>query len=506
MLKALVHAASALLLISFSTLAVPVSAETPDEIISVEHWSIYGTNHRFVRDATIPGGTAVKLPARAVPGDEWASAASVPLRAAKAGQLVRTFFWVRADLPAKVPVMLLAKDAPYPSFARTVLDVTPAWQRVVVSGTAPSDFDAGSQLLSVRFGNTSADILLGPVLLATGRPSEARVNAAFASFRPAWVPEDISIPSDPGVILAGTLWTPIGHGPGPFPTVVLLHGSGPAQRDGVGPFTERLLGDGIAVLEYDKRGVGQSTGKYVDTLQNMESDAAAAVRFLRARPEVDAKRIALVGHSQGGAVAPAVAAQDPTIAAVVMFAGPVAPPVPPGPGHEINFIILKNILSKAGADPAAIQQLSEAAERLFEAETHNSPPSQIAELREAVIRGYIACRFNRPQAEGALATLSSIVLEAFNAHFAETLQRVGAPVLALYASKDANVLTPSHMPDAKAALANNRDATVVEIADVDHFFRHVERVSALEKAYPGSIGAPEVIKLVGDWLDARLHP
>jgi pimeloyl-ACP methyl ester carboxylesterase len=307
-------------------------------------------------------------------------------------------------------------------------------------------------------------------------------------------------------VLAGTLWTPIGHGPGPFATVLVLHGSGPAQRDGVSPFTERLLDDGIAVLEYDKRGVGQSTGKYVDTLQNMESDAAAAVRFLRSRAEVDPRRIALVGHSQGGAVAPAVAAKDAGIAAVVMFAGPVAPPFSPGPGHEINFIVLKNVLSKAGADPAAIQQLSEAAERLFEAETHNSPPSQIAQLREAVIQGYIACRFSRPQAEGALATLSSIVLEAFEAHFAETLAKVHAPVLALYGSEDENVPTSQHMPAAKAALSTNRDAKIVEIADVDHRFRHVKNVSALEKSYLGPFAAPELIKLTGDWLDARLHP
>jgi pimeloyl-ACP methyl ester carboxylesterase len=269
---------------------------------------------------------------------------------------------------------------------------------------------------------------------------------------------------------------------------------------------ERLLGDGIAVLEYDKRGVGQSTGQFVDTLNNMETDAAAAVRYLRTRPEVDPRRIALVGHSQGGAVAPAVAAKDPAIAAVIMFAGPAAPPFPPGPGHEINLVIMKDMLAKAGADPAAIKQVSDAAERLFEAEARNSPQSDIAPLREAVIAGFIACRFNRPQAEGALATLNSIFLEAWNVRFAETLAEVRAPVLALYGSKDQNVLTPRDMPAAKAALAANRDATVVEIAGVDHWFRHVTNVSDLEKRYLGSIAAPEAIKLAGDWLDAHLRP
>ena len=321
-----------------------------------------------------------------------------------------------------------------------------------------------------------------------------------------WLAKGVRIASDAGVDLAGTLYVPLGHGRGPFPIVLLLHGSGPAQREAISPFTQRLLGDGIAVLEYDKRGVGQSTGQFVDTLKNMETDAAAAVRFLTTRPEVDPKRIALVGHSQGGAVAPAVAAQDPEVAAVVMFAGPVAPPVPPSPGHEINLVILKDMLARGGAEPAAISQVSDAAERLFEAEVRKGPESEIAPLRQAVIEGFIACKFSRAQAEGALATLNSIVLEAFNSQFEETLARVRAPVLALFASDDVDVVTSRNMPAAKAALSGNRDATVVEIADVDHWFRHVKNVAALEKSYAGSIAAPEVIKLVGDWLDQHLHP
>jgi pimeloyl-ACP methyl ester carboxylesterase len=333
----------------------------------------------------------------------------------------------------------------------------------------------------------------------------AAVPLSAAAAQHQWPAKDVQIPSTRDVVLAGTLHLPHA-GRGPFPAAILLGGSGPGQRGGVSPFMERLLGDGIAVLEYDKRGNGQSTGQFVDTLKNMESDAAAAVRYLRARPEVDPKRIALVGHSQGGAVAPAVAAGDSGIAAVVMFAAPVAAPVPPGPGHEINLVIMKDMLAKAGAGWAAIKQVSDAAERLFEAETHNAPRSEVAPLREAVIQGFIACKFNRPQAEGALATLNSIVLEAFNAHFAQTLARVRAPVLALFASDDVHVVTARNMPAARAALAANRDATVIEVADVDHWFRHVKNVSALEKGYRGSIAAPEVIKLAADWLDAHLRP
>ncbi|MDP9423136.1 MAG: alpha/beta fold hydrolase [Pseudomonadota bacterium] len=310
--------------------------------------------------------------------------------------------------------------------------------------------------------------------------------------------DEVRIPSDPGVVLAGTLRTPTR--PGPFPTILLIGGSGPGQRGGLSPLMERLLGDGIAVLEYDKRGVGQSTGDFVDSLRNMETDAAAAVRYLRSRSNIDANRIALIGHSQGGAVAPAVAAKDPGIAAVVMLAGPAAP-VKPG---KVNLIIMKEMLAKAGAAPAAIQQVAEASDRLFEAQARKAPLSEIVPLQEAVIQGFIACKFTRPQAEGALVTLNSIVVEAWNARFDRTLASLRTPVLALYASEDEHVSTPDELPAAKAALAANPDAKVVEIADVNHSFHRVKKAGDL-KSDQGTM-VSEVIEMVGDWLTARLQP
>ena len=313
-----------------------------------------------------------------------------------------------------------------------------------------------------------------------------------------WLADKVRIPSDPGVVLAGTLRTPTR--PGPFPAVLLLGGSGPGQRGGTSPLMERLLADGIAVLEYDKRGVGQSTGDFVDSLRNMETDAAAAVRYLRSRSDMDTSRIALIGHSQGGAVAPALAARDPAIAAVVMLAGPV---VPPKPG-KVNLIIMKDMLAKAGAAPAAIQQVAEASDRLFEAEARKAPPSEIAPLEEAVIQGFIACKFTRRGAEGALATLKSIVFEAWNRRFDQTLASLRTPVLALYASEDEHVSTPDELPAAKAALAANPDAKVVEIADVNHGFHRVKNLGDLKPDQSRTM-VLEVIDMVGDWLTARLH-
>ncbi|MGE9715182.1 alpha/beta hydrolase family protein, partial [Escherichia coli] len=122
---------------------------------------------------------------------------------------------------------------------------------------------------------------------------------------------------------AGTLHFPTATAQARVPLVVVIQGHGPNGRGGFTEIVKRLTAHGIAVLEYDKRGVGQSTGTYEEDAEKLTADAAAVVAAMRRRPDIDGRRIALVGHSQGGVIAPAVAAADPSIAAIVMLAGSV---------------------------------------------------------------------------------------------------------------------------------------------------------------------------------------
>ena len=141
---------------------------------------------------------------------------------------------------------------------------------------------------------------------------------------------EVRLPGPAG-ILAGTLTLP--EGKGPFPAVVTLTGSGAHYRDGnrtpehpYRPFrqiAERLARCGVATLRLDDRGVGGSQGSAAAaTLEDTAADARAALRFLRVRGDIDARRLALIGHSYGGEVAPLVAADDPALAAVVLMGGP----------------------------------------------------------------------------------------------------------------------------------------------------------------------------------------
>jgi pimeloyl-ACP methyl ester carboxylesterase len=137
--------------------------------------------------------------------------------------------------------------------------------------------------------------------------------------------------------LAGTLTVPPGKGP--FPAAILISGSGSQDRDetifGHKPFlvlADALTRRGVAVLRVDDRGVGQSTGGVLDsTSEDMAGDVRAELAFLRSRPEIDPKRIGLIGHSEGGLIAPMVAAKDHEVAFIVLLAGTALP------GEEILY-------------------------------------------------------------------------------------------------------------------------------------------------------------------------
>lgn len=144
--------------------------------------------------------------------------------------------------------------------------------------------------------------------------------------------EDVTIPTPGGHTLAGTLTLPRDRS-GPVPAVVTISGSGPQERDealpivkGYRPFrqmADTLGRNGIAVLRYDDRGVGASTGNHATaTSADFADDVRAVLAYLRTRREIDASRLALIGHSEGGLIAPMVAASDSTLGGIVLMAGP----------------------------------------------------------------------------------------------------------------------------------------------------------------------------------------
>jgi uncharacterized protein len=136
---------------------------------------------------------------------------------------------------------------------------------------------------------------------------------------------EVRFPSG-SVTLSGTLTVP--PGPGPHPAVAWVHGSGRTTRAYLPDLEALLLRHGVAVLAYDKRGIGQSGGSYPgespypSTIDVLARDAAAAVRFLAGRPEVDHARVGLAGHSQAGWIIPLAASREPAVRFALIFSGP----------------------------------------------------------------------------------------------------------------------------------------------------------------------------------------
>jgi dipeptidyl aminopeptidase/acylaminoacyl peptidase len=138
--------------------------------------------------------------------------------------------------------------------------------------------------------------------------------------------------------LAYTLDLP--RGAGPFPAVALVHGSGPSTRDELTPLSRLLVARGLAVLRYDKRGVGGSGGTYrgvgvansPDMIPLLAGDAAAAVDFLSRQPDLDGERLGLVGASQAGWIIPVAATLAPRVRFAVILVGPTV-----SVGREIYY-------------------------------------------------------------------------------------------------------------------------------------------------------------------------
>ena len=159
----------------------------------------------------------------------------------------------------------------------------------------------------------------------------------FYASRVLYTSEDVMFTSRDGTKLAGRLSLPESNAP--LPAFMMLHGSEQGTRDNFGNkvMAHYMISNGFAILNYDKRGVGDSEGTYQESasssnLQRHAEDAIAGAEYLASRSEIDAKRIGLIGFSQAGWVIPLAASQSDAISHFVILSGPVA-----STSHEDRF-------------------------------------------------------------------------------------------------------------------------------------------------------------------------
>ena len=335
--------------------------------------------------------------------------------------------------------------------------------------------------------------------------------------------EEVRFPNpSAGIELAGTFTVPPGEGP--FPAVALVSGSGPQDRDetllGHKPFAvlaDHLTRAGIAVLRYDDRGVGASEGDFAAaTSVELATDAESAVAWLGTRPEVDPGGRGIVGHSEGGLIAPMVAARSDQVAFIVLLAGP---------GMEGARVILDQSerISRAEGVPEDQVERSLAANRaIFRVLLEEDDPDRATGRIRSVLEDVLAQMTPEERAaegvtdetaegwiQGQLAQLEAPWLRFFLTYDPiPALEATGVPVLALNGELDLQVPYKANLSAIRGALARggNPDFTVESLPGLNHLFQNAETGAPNEYSQIDETMSPVVLERVSGWILERFGP
>jgi uncharacterized protein len=311
--------------------------------------------------------------------------------------------------------------------------------------------------------------------------------------------------------LAGTLTSP--KGKGPFPAVIMITGSGPQNRDeelmGHKPFlviSDWLTRNGIVVLRYDDRGFGKSQGNYAAaTSADLATDAEAAFNFLRNNPNINSKAIGMIGHSEGGLIAPIVASSNSDIAFIVSLAGPGVT------GQQVIIRQLQEISRLSGISDDQIKESTEEQRKRFailrkEKDNNKAEIKILAQYKEILEKKKISKEdsekaVNQLKAQAGASTYNWI------RYFIITdpslfWKKVKCPVLALNGEKDVQVAAHENLPAIEKALRSSGNNTIktVQLPGLNHLFQHCDKGLPSEYGTIEETFSPEALKIISDWI------
>ena len=306
------------------------------------------------------------------------------------------------------------------------------------------------------------------------------------------------------VSLAATLTLP--RGAGPFPAAILIAGSGPQDRDetvaGHRPFlvlADHLTRKGVAVLRYDKRGIGKSTGNFDQaTTEDFASDAAAALAYLKSRKEIDAGKIGLIGHSEGGIIAPMIATRSSDIAWMVLLAAPGLK------GEDVMLLQSQLILKAAGFDDDRIASARNFNRQSYDlARKEKDPQALEASLTDLVDSTGMSTTLPpttlKPQARMMTLPWFRFFLDYDPV---PALEKTHCPVLALNGDKDLQMAPKENLAQIQKALqaGGNNDFQTKELPGLNHLFQHAPTGSPTEYGGIEETMAAEALNAISDWV------
>jgi pimeloyl-ACP methyl ester carboxylesterase len=317
--------------------------------------------------------------------------------------------------------------------------------------------------------------------------------------------EEVSFTNEKeGNTLTGTLTIP--KGKGPFPAMVLVSGSGQQNRDeelmNHRPFwviADYCARHGIAVLRYDDRGIGGSDGEVMNaTSWDFSYDAEAAFDYLRGQKLIDASRVGILGHSEGGIINFMVAERRPEVAFLVSLAGPAVN------GIEVSKAQSEAMLRAQGMSEEMIQFSGNANAQLFDVIEASSSREEADSLLRRVVKGW---GYNEELTEQTVGRLTLPWMYYFMKYDpAEAIVKVNCPALLLNGSKDVQVLVQQNFPAYEKIIAEHgkTNLTLHEMPGLNHLFQHCETGSLDEYITIDETISPEVLEMIVEFVK-NLH-
>lgn len=341
--------------------------------------------------------------------------------------------------------------------------------------------------------------------------SLSAIGAGEDTVEKPYIEEEVTFSSG-DVTLAGTLSLP--EGEGLFPAVVLISGSGASDRDEslapiaeIKPFrdiADYLTRNGIAVLRYDERGVGASTGDIASaTLQDFRDDASAAVDYLASRDEVDSSKIGLIGHSEGGAIAPEVSLTNDNVAFIIGLGAPAVPM------FDILREQMRLLYAAVGVPDDIINEALIAHDNVRSAMQSDDEQA----IRDA-LTALVTVQVNANVAAGGTET--EITPELIDESFAQMSlpimysyldydvssfwSQVEIPILAIYGELDLQVSAEQNIPVLEDLTSDNPDVVIVTIENMNHILQEAETGQFSEYATLEQTVMPELLDTISKWI------
>jgi pimeloyl-ACP methyl ester carboxylesterase len=371
-------------------------------------------------------------------------------------------------------------------------------------------FDPGNEKFTGKFSEGPNTIPLelerseGKQMLVVNRPQEPARPLPYYE-------EEVSFENaDAEVTLAGTFTRPIEAKK--YPAVILITGSGPQDRDQtfLGHKTFLVLSDyltrqGIAVLRYDDRGTAESTGNFSSsTTEDFADDVVAAVNYLKNREDVDAKKIGLIGHSEGGIIAPLVANKAK---------------------KDVDFLVILAGTGVSGAELSLWQAISMRGfpvpdEEAFEHSLRKGISIASSDQDVTVIKTELKAHYDETlapilktvigsdeqvnQAIGGLIAGNTTPWTRYfyNYNPADEFAKIKIPVLSLNGTKDTQVPAKTHQEGIRQALkkAGNTKSQIIELEGLNHLFQEADTGKMDEYSQIEQTFSPEALTIISDWI------